>query len=113
MSVFTTEIEANFEAFNASWQKDLPLSISALEAQKEAFLKSYSRIASLNAWKTNVLKDRISDGSLAFFAEALNDALISHVFAHLGTWRSALMALRSCIENTYNCLYYKDQPGYQ
>lgn len=108
--MLTSEIEANFEAFNASWQKDLPISISTLKAQKDVFLKSYSRIASVNAWKNNVLRGKISDGSLAFFAEALNDALVSHVFAHLGTWRSALMALRSCIENTYNCLYYKDHP---
>jgi hypothetical protein len=54
------------------------------------------------------LEARISDASLSFFLEAQNDALTSHVFANLGSWRSALKALRSGIENVMFCLYYKD-----
>ena len=71
------------------------------------YLTSYRRVASLQAWRGH-LETRISEGSLAFFLEAQNDALTSHVFASLGSWRSALKALRSCIDNLLFCLYYKD-----
>ena len=57
-----------------------------------------------------VLEPRMTADSLAFFLEAQNDALVSHVFGNLGSWRSALKALRSCIENVAFCLYYKDHP---
>lgn len=50
----------------------------------------------------------MSSDSLAFFAEAQNDALVSHVFARMGAWRSALKSLRSCLENVCYSLYYKD-----
>lgn len=110
MSALKAEIEANFEAFSTSWKTELPKSISALDSYRDDFGKSYARIASLNAWRTNVLESRISEGSLEFFAESINDAVVSHVFARFGSWRSALMSLRSCIENTFYCLYYKDHP---
>src|SRR5204862_7086402 len=84
--------------------------IAALDAHRDAFLSSYSRIASMNAWRSDMLETIVSASSLEFFAEALNDVLISHVFARFGSWRSALMSLRSCIENTCYCLYYKDHP---
>lgn len=64
----------------------------------------------MNAWRTNILDDVLSQPSVEFFAEALNDALVSHVLAQFGSWRSALMSLRSCIENTCYCLYYMDHP---
>lgn len=110
MNLTRAELAANFDSFTAAWKSELPNSISALDSFRNDFLKSYSRIASLNAWRGNVLEHRISGQSLEFFAEALNDALVSHVFARLGSWRSALMALRSCIENTCYCLYYADHP---
>jgi len=102
------EIESNFEAFTTSWKSDLSNSMAVLDSHRDDFLKSYARIASLNAWRANVLQNRISEPSLEFFAEAVNDAVVSHVFARFGSWRSALMSLRSCIENTCYCLYYKD-----
>lgn len=110
MSLTKAELAANFETFTASWKAELPKSITALDSHPDEFLKSYSRIASMNAWRSNVLEQRVSEQSLEFFAEALNDALVSHVFARFGSWRSALMSLRSCIENTCYCLYYMDHP---
>lgn len=110
MNVLRAELSANFETFTASWKAELPVSVAALDTHSGDFLKSYARIASLNAWRTNVLEDRISEGSGAFFGEALNDAIISHVFARIGSWRSALSALRSSIENACFCIYYKDHP---
>ena len=45
---------------------------------------------------------------MSFFLEAQNDGLVSHVFARIGAWRSALKSLRSCLENVAFCLYFKD-----
>lgn len=80
-----------------------------LDADKDKYQKSYSRLVSLQAWRS-FLGTSISEGSLAFFLEAQNDALVSHVLARLGSWRAALKALRSCIENTVFCLFYMDHP---
>src|SRR5215213_4616852 len=110
MSLIRLEIEANFERFTQSWKSDLPRVMASLDTHSATFLESYSRLVSMNAWRSNILEDRISTGSLEFFAEALNDALVSHVFARIGSWRSALISLRSCIENTCYCLFYKDHP---
>ena len=110
MSLADAETEANFNAFTASWREKLPLSIAALGAHRNVFLGSYSRIAAFNAWKCNVMDRKASSDSLKFFVEAINDALVSHVFAGFGSWRVSLMSLRSCIENTYNFLYYMDHP---
>ena len=110
MNLTRTEIENNFNDFSGSWQTELPNAIALLESQRDDFLNSYSRIISLNAWRANVLEGRISNGSLEFLNEALNDAMVSHVNARFGSWRTALMSLRSCIENAAYCLYYKDHP---
>jgi hypothetical protein len=80
-----------------------------LAKQQPKFLDSYRRMVSLQAWRA-FLETRISDASLSFFLEAQNDALTSHVFANLGSWRSALKSLRSSIENVMFSLYYKDHP---
>jgi hypothetical protein len=110
MSLTKTEIAANFDSFTTTWKAELPKSIATLDSHRDEFLKSYSRITSMNAWRSNVLELKLPEASLEFFAEALNDALVSHVFARFGSWRSALKSLRSCIENTCYCLYYKDHP---
>jgi hypothetical protein len=108
MSVTKREIETNFDQFTSSWKSDLPTVISTLDSQRSDFLQSYSRLVSLNAWRANILETEVSTEGVEFFAEALNDALVSHVYARLGSWRSALMSLRSCIENVCYCLFYKD-----
>ena len=109
MSLLLKETEANFNAFDVDWRADMAHVAAELAKDRGPFLLSYRRIILLQAWRA-FLETRISESSLAFFLEAQNDALTSHVFANLGSWRSALKALRSCIENVLFCLYYKDHP---
>lgn len=104
------EIISNFSAFTTTWRAELDATFNALTADEAAFLESYGRIAAFNAWREYVLNTRLSQESIGFFLEAQNDALVSHVFARLGSWRSALKSLRSMIENTLFCIYYKDHP---
>lgn len=103
------ETEANFGAFDVHWRNDMGKVSAELSKDGPFYLASYRRLTSLQAWRAH-LETHISEGSLAFFLEAQNDALTSHVFACLGSWRSALKALRSCIDNILFCLYYKDHP---
>ncbi len=110
MSGLLTEIEANYERFSEAWKGELESVSKDLEKQHNQYLRSYTRLVSLNAWRTDLLNSEVSAGSMAFFLEAQNDGLLSHVLARLGCWRSSLKSLRSCIENVYQCLYYKDHP---
>jgi hypothetical protein len=107
MSLLLRETEANFNTFDSDWRLDEAAVATQLAKERTQFLSSYRRIVSLQAWRV-FLEPRISESSLAFFLESQNDALTSHVFANLGSWRSSLKALRSCIENVMFCLYYKD-----
>jgi hypothetical protein len=102
MSLLLNETEANFKRFDNDWRADLTAVSVELAKDSAIYLTSYRRIASLQAWRS-FLETRISDASLAFF-------LTSHVFANLGSWRSALKALRGSIDNVLFCLYYKDHP---
>lgn len=102
------EISHNFLVFQQDWQRELSGRISDLPSHAACLEQSYVRLTTLQAWRSNLIETKLCTGSLAFFAEAQNDALISHVQASLGSWRVALKALRSCIENILMCLYYKD-----
>jgi hypothetical protein len=102
------EIANSFAIFQEDWQKELAGRISDLPNHSECLGESYRRLTTLQAWRANIIATTLSEGSFAFFAEAQNDALISHVQASLGSWRVALKSLRSCIENMLMCLYYKD-----
>lgn len=104
------ETNASFGRFVDSWEKDLNAVSTELAKDTDRFLESYRRIVSLQAWKSSVLETTICDDSLAFFIEAQNDALTSHVLGRLGAWRTALKSLRSCIENVLFCLYYMEHP---
>ncbi len=110
MKDFEAEVAANFQKFGPAFKKSILASFTSLEKQSEKFLESYRTIVSLQAWRSTLLEPTISTGSMAFFLEAQNDALTSHALARVGAWRSALMSLRSCLENTFYCLYYKDHP---
>ncbi len=110
MSVTKAEIEENFNAFTELWKRELPASIAELDKSASIFGTSYARIVSLNAWRAALLAGRLSAASVEFFSEAVNDVLVSHVFARMGTWRTALMSLRGAIENVCYCLFYKDHP---
>jgi hypothetical protein len=110
MNRLEKEVEENYDKFVASYRKGIKDTANSLEAQKEKYLESYRRIVSLQAWRSELLEPTVSPDSLAFFLEAQNDALTSHVLASFGSWRSSLKSLRSCIENVMYCLYYKDHP---
>jgi hypothetical protein len=103
------EVEANFEKFSSSWKAEMLKAYDELEKSNDNYKESYKRLTTLQAWR-GFLDSQISLDSLAFFLEAQNDALVSHVFARLGSWRSALKSLRSCLENAMYCLYYMDHP---
>jgi hypothetical protein len=104
------EIEVNFDEFRHQWEGELSGVLSELAKKRKNYLSSYTRLTSLNSWREELVSQVVSPDSLAFFLEAQNDALISHVFASMGSWRSALKSLRGCIENTLHCLYFKDHP---
>ncbi len=104
------EIKANFSSFTAAWKSEQATVISELDSSSEIYLASYTRLVSFNSWREHLLSSILNEGSLAFFLEAQNDALVSHVFARQGAWRSALQSLRACIEDIVFCLFYKDHP---
>jgi hypothetical protein len=104
------EVEANFKAFTDSYTKSAKETADLLGKHESRFLESYRRLVTLRAWLSEVLSNGVSEDALAFFLEALNDALTSHILARAGIWRSSLKSLRSCIENTLFCLFYMDHP---
>lgn len=104
------EIQVSFDSFFRTWKSELDTVSAELNSDPAKFLESYTRLVSLNKWRSPFLSSRVSEESMYFFIEALNDGLYSHVLASLGAWRVSLKTLRSCIENTLNCLYYKDHP---
>lgn len=110
MKAFIKELEANYDAFCSASNTERQTAVSTLERRRADYRESYFRIVSLQAWRADVLEPRISRDSLSFFLEAQNDALISHSLAKMGSWRQALQALRSAIENVLLCAYYMDHP---
>lgn len=110
MQSYIKEIEGNYKSFSKNWRGDSQR-ISKLLGQSDAqYLESYKSIVSLQAWRVCLLEAEISKGSLEFFLEAQNDALVSHILASQGIWRCALQSLRSLIENVGFCIYYMDHP---
>jgi len=104
------ELEINFTAFNHELKRRLNETFDALELNNQLYIGSYERLSSFEAWRAYVIEQKVSSSSLSFFLEAQNDALLSHAFAKIGSWRAALQSLRSVIENTLFCLYYMDHP---
>jgi hypothetical protein len=102
------EIKHNYIVFQEDWQQNLSHRISELPNRIARFERSYIRLTTIQAWRASIIEQQLKRGSIGFYAEAQNDALISHVQASLGSWRIALKSLRSCIENILLCLYYKD-----
>jgi len=104
------ELRHNFLNFQDKLKKSYKDSFEILEKHEEKYLDSYERIASLESWRAYLIEQEVDENSSNFFTEAQNDALLSHTLARIGSWRSALHALRSAIENVLFCLYYKDHP---
>ena len=109
-SALATEIANNCRAFDAQAVSALAAARTALAPAKAHFESSYARIASIQAWRTSVIQEVSCEDAQAFFFEAQNDFLVSHCLARHGSFRQALKALRSAIENVYFSLYYKDHP---
>ena len=112
MQDYLAEIKNNYSVFNRDWRSNQKrISTNLLKTHgRTYYIESYKRIVSLQAWRTCFLEQQISAGSLDFFLEAQNDALVSHVLAQQGMWRSSLKSLRSVIENIAFCVYYMDHP---
>lgn len=111
MKDYQAEIKNNYVVFNRDWRKNQKrISANLSTAHDGKYIENYMRIVSLQAWRTCLLNQQISEESLGFFIEAQNDALVSHILAQQGIWRSALKSLRSVIENIAFCIYYMDHP---
>lgn len=110
MEQLKSEIQANFERSFVATRSSVTDTLRALETHKDKFASSYSRLVSLQAWRSELLNTILASDAEAFFKEAHNDALMSHALARQGAWRVALMSLRSLIENTVFGLYYCDHP---
>ncbi|MEP0707545.1 MAG: hypothetical protein ABJL17_13015 [Parvibaculum sp.] len=109
MSDLEKELEANYQTFRADWISQAAANQVALASSK-FYRDSYRRIACLQAMKADLVSGNFSPESAAFFLEAQNDALVSHVSASSGAWRPALQSLRSCIENVLNSIFYNEHP---
>ncbi len=84
--------------------------MNELEKNKDRYKDSYRRSVSIRAWRSELIDKLMTEDAGAFFKEAHNDVLMSHVLARQGAWRVALMSLRSCIENILFGLYYHQHP---
>jgi hypothetical protein len=103
------EIKQNYEAYVAATSAAISTNIATFSGN-DHLVQSYSRVASINAIKVDLVDTHFSKEAAHFFFEAHNDALISHVNASFGSWRPALQALRSFFENTMSAIYYTDHP---
>jgi len=103
------EVAENYARFSTRWAVELETSKNGL-ANSGRLMASYARMAAYNGLKESVLTPGCSDECSAFFLEAQNDLLTSHVLASLGVWRASLQSLRSFLENSLSGLYFKDHP---
>jgi|HubBroStandDraft_6_1064221.scaffolds.fasta_scaffold266160_2 hypothetical protein len=109
MSQLQDEIDVNQVKFFRNWTAQAAKNWKALGAN-DIYKASYRRLCAVQAIKTELVVPHYKAGSAAFFFEAHNDTLVSHVNASIGAWRSALQALRSCEENVLAAIYYNDHP---
>lgn len=100
-------VETNYLAFSQTVSDSVVANIAAFKGN-EKLTESYARIAAINALKVDLVEPHFPKGAAHFFFEAHNDALLSHVNASFGSWRPALQALRSFMENTMAAIYYLD-----
>lgn len=102
------EVIGNYSRFLNDWRSTLVRRVQTIDATHERFSESYLRLVTLQAWRESIIEARIAPNAFGFFLEAQNDGMISHVQASMGSWRVALKALRSLLENTLLALYYTD-----
>lgn len=104
------EVDCNFESFFNDFKASIVSNIDDSSYQKSVYKDSYRRLVSFQAWKSNIIESLVSEDVKAFFLEAQNDALVSHMLARQKAWRVSLICLRNCIENILVGLYYSDHP---
>lgn len=109
-STLRDEILANFSTFETQWPDEFSTARTDLLPALEKFEQSYIRISSIQAWRISVILGGVCEGTEAFFFEAQNDLLTSHCLSRCGSFRQALKALRSAIENLYFALFYMNHP---
>jgi len=102
------EILNNFTKFESDWSDELLAAKLGLVPALNKFEQSYLRISSIQAWRVSVILGNVCEGAEAFFFEAQNDLLTSHCLARCGSFRQALKALRSAVENIFFSLFYMD-----
>lgn len=103
------EIKANYETYLATFSSAIMKNVTTFKGDAK-LIESYARVAVVNALKMDLVDTHFSKDAAHFFFEAHNDALLSHVNASFGSWRPALQALRSYMENTMAAIFYKDHP---
>ena len=103
------ELDGNFASFEARWTKELSGALGALGTE-QAFRDVFGRLVSIQAWRSEVLEESLSDGALQFALEGQNDLLVSYILARGGQWRSSLQAQRAALENYLCAIYFKDHP---
>ncbi|WP_298324909.1 hypothetical protein [Asticcacaulis sp.] len=101
------EIENNFRSFFERWSSSLSGN-SAKSVENPLMLQSYKRMLSVQVIRSTVVYKECSPECGEFFLEAQNDILVSHISAAQGSWRAALQAMRSFLENSLCVLYYMD-----
>ncbi len=74
------------------------------------FKGAFRRLVAMQAWRSELLDDRLTPGSLQFALEGQNDLLVAYLLARSGQWRTALQSQRAAIENYLNCLFFMDHP---
>lgn len=110
MTLLNNEVDHNYHEFTKKWLSDLEATQNKLSKSDKIFKESYRRLTTFQAWRAAIFEPIIDDDSAAFFVEAHNDALVSHVMARSGAFRVALQSLRSSIENSLLSVYYMDHP---
>lgn len=109
MKILQGELKNNYNSFTKQYDRQYKKVKDSLKNSSQ-YLAGYQRVASLQAWNSLLLVNTISKSCQEFFLESQNDALTSLIMAQSGSWRVSLQSLRSCIENTLFCMYYKDHP---
>lgn len=103
------EVDSNFNSFENRWRQEWSEAEEGLRS-KDNFAKAYSKLVSMQAWRSELLEEALSDEALGFVSEGQNDLLVSYILARSGQWRSALQSLRAAIEAYQAALYFMDHP---
>lgn len=61
MPTLEGEIKGNFNKFKTKWKSELLAIQGSLAARDQAFLDSYTRLTSINAWRELLIKNEVSE----------------------------------------------------